>query len=614
MTPRRSLAGCKSGGLEVLYTISNIINTTQDRAKVLKAIMREVVKLTRATSGSIAMLNPHRGILAIETAINIPAKSWKGLKLQLGVGVTGWAAYKGETVRVDDVFRDPHYVAIKQTIRSELAVPMFLHRQVIGVINVDSTRRGAFTEDDARLLQAVAEQAAKVIETARLYEEQKRHNRQMEALFEVGRQLSSPAPVDAVLQTVVREGRLLLKADVCAFVEYREDKDELAIRAQEGAAPSWLAADPITWRSSILGPVITHRAPLFLSELHEGHAFWGGVLAGGGDFRSLVAVPVVFQKTLLGVLVVLTSEPRSITEHETRLLTLLASQTAAALENARRLERIHATEDDLHRVERFSLMGSLAAEIAHEIRNPVTIINLIMDSLIETYRDNETTFHDLSLVREKVSRIDHIVEQTLAMARNPKARSFERQPIGPVVADVLLFLNYKVARRGIEVETLLPADLPELEMDRGQMQQVFLNLAMNAIEAMPDGGRLSITAERIHDVDLGDCVAVSVRDEGPGIARENVQALFEPFYTTRAEGTGLGLFITRKLVANHNGDVRVQSFQGKGSTFTVLLPVKPPEEKQTRNGEESALDSLIEGKAIHSQEVLPRAPANNSRR
>jgi GAF domain-containing protein len=361
VAPRQLLANRDAGGLEVLYKISNVINTTQDRAKVLKAIMREVVRLTRATSGSIAMLNAHRGILDIETAINIPAKTWKGLKLHLGVGVTGWAAYKGEAVRVDDVFRDSHYVAIKQSIRSELAVPMFLDGQVIGVINVDSTRRAAFTEEHTRLLQAVADQAAQVIATARLYEEQKRHNAQMEALFEVGRQLSSPAPVDAVLQTVVREGRALLKATVCAFVEYRSDKDELAIRAQDGATPSWLAANPIDWRSSLLGPVILHRAPLFLGDLRENGPFWGNQLPEGGGFRCLVAVPVQYQETLLGVLVVLTSEPRPVTEHEIRLLTLLASQTAAALENARSMERINDTEDSLHRVERFSLMGSLAA-------------------------------------------------------------------------------------------------------------------------------------------------------------------------------------------------------------------------------------------------------------
>lgn len=581
-------------GLEALYRISNIISTTLDRAQVLKAIVREVVKLTRASSGSIAMLDARRGILNIETAINIPARSWKRLKLQLGVGVTGWAAYKGEVVRVDDVRRDPRYVAIKLNVRSELAVPMKLHGQVIGVINVDSTRRGAFTEDHARLLQAVAEQAARVIETARLYDAQRKHNAQMEALLEVGRQLSSPAPMGSVLGTVAREGRRLLKAGACVFVEYFEERDEIAIAAQDGAAPSWLAANPIKWHGSLLGPVIRHRSPLFLTELRDRPALWGGALAESvEEFRSLVAVPVLYQESLLGVLLVLTTEPHQFTEQETRLLELLASQAAAALENARRLERIQETEDELHRVERFSLMGSLAAEIAHEIRNPVTIINLVLDSLIEESRGNAAVHGDLQLVREKVSRIDTIVEQTLAMARNPRRRQFRRAPIGPVIRDVLLFLDYKVARRGIAVEVDLAEDLPEIAMDSGQMQQVFLNLALNAIEAMPTGGRLTIVGERVVDGELGECLAVSVRDTGPGIARENVTALFEPYYTTRPEGTGLGLFITRKLVANHRGDVRVRSMPGKGATFTVLLPLAAAEEPADANAPGQDHSSLI---------------------
>ena len=116
------------------------------------------------------------------------------------------------------------------------------------------------------------------------------------------------------------------------------------------------------------------------------------------------------------------------------------------------------------------------------------------------------------------------------------------------------------------------------------------------VMGVPEGGRITLKAELLADENLGECVAVSVRDEGPGIARENIQALFEPFYTTRPEGTGLGLFITRKLVANHHGDVRVRSFQGKGSTFTVLLPVEFPQEDGKDGGRDQALDALLERK------------------
>lgn len=561
--------------LEVLYKISNIINTTLDRQEVLRAVLKEVVRLTGATSGSISRLDPERGILDIETAINIPARAWKRLKLHLGVGVTGWVAYKGEPLRVNDVRRDTHYVSIKSDVRSELAVPMLIRGKVIGVINVDSTRKGAFTEDDERLLTAVAEQSAKVIETARLHEALKSYSSQMEAVFEIGRRLASPVPVESVLSLVVEEGRRLLGVDVCAFVELEPgDPPTLAMRAQAGATGSWQELPQLRARDSLLASVVRQRAAVSIHDLRNRAPFWGGHLPKDEDYRSLLGVPVVYQDEMLGVLVVLTGLPRQFNEFERNLLQLLADQAAASISSARRQDRMLSLEETLHRAERFSLLGTMAAELAHEIRNPVTIINLLLDSIAEQSAENPTVSGDLAIVREKVDRIARIVDQALDVARN-REPEFEPVSINALVEDALLFLHYKLAKRRVEASARLTPDLPQVEAVRGHLQQVLLNVLMNALEAAPAGtGKIAVRTEREYREELGDCIALSVSDNGPGIPRAEADSLFEPFFTTRPGGTGLGLFISRKLIAGHGGDIEFRSRPGRGSTFTVLIPLE----------------------------------------
>ena len=213
--------------LEILYRISNLINTTVDRKKVLNGIMKEVVRVTDATSGSISMFDREQGVLVIETAIGIPKSKWQNLKLHLGVGVTGWAAYEGKSILVDDVRRDLRYVALKRDIRSELAVPMFLKRHMVGVINVDSTRGSAFTEEHRQLLSIIAEQAARVIETSQLYERLEDHTHQITSLFNLNRLISEQATPDQLHRKITDEAHTLLGWDSTLLFPVSESGTEL---------------------------------------------------------------------------------------------------------------------------------------------------------------------------------------------------------------------------------------------------------------------------------------------------------------------------------------------------------------------------------------------------
>jgi len=190
--------------LNLLYQVSNVIHSTLEPHKALQLIVDEAVQLMRASSGSVALLNPTTGFLEIEAARGLPPAASK-LKLKLGEGVTGWVARAGKPARVGDVSKDPRYVMVRRNVRSELAVPLEVNGVVRGVLNVDSDRLNAFTAEHQELLQELGAQAAKVIHNTWLYEQLRLKARLFESLVSVGQAINSTLNLDDALQVITRE-------------------------------------------------------------------------------------------------------------------------------------------------------------------------------------------------------------------------------------------------------------------------------------------------------------------------------------------------------------------------------------------------------------------------
>ncbi len=227
--------------------------------------------------------------------------------------------------------------------------------------------------------------------------------------------------------------------------------------------------------------------------------------------------------------------------------------------------------DELRRAERLAAVGRISAQITHEIRNPLNAIGLNAELLAEELEDAQAPAEARQLVvaiSREVDRLNGVAEEYLRFARLPRP-SLGRHDLNELVGSLLDFLAPELQAAGVEVvRELAPAALP-LRADEGQLRAVFLNLVRNSREAMPGGGRLTVRTRR-----GGEAVEAEVADTGGGIPPEDLTRIFEPFYSTKERGTGLGLAFVLQVVKEHGGTVRCESAAGRGTTFTLRLPAE----------------------------------------
>jgi len=251
---------------------------------------------------------------------------------------------------------------------------------------------------------------------------------------------------------------------------------------------------------------------------------------------------------------------------------------AARLKLVAETERTMDLQQQLRHAETLAVAGKLATGIAHEIGTPLNIISGRAEFLLHTLPQVDRRREELAIIIAQIDRISVIIRSLLDIVRPVKP---DIQPVAlpGVVERLLPLLRHAARRHGVVLDATLPRDLPPIRVDPNQLQQVLINLIMNAVQAAEPGGRVRLTAARADEGGrLG--VAISVRDTGGGIAPEILPRIFEPFFTTKpaGQGTGLGLAICRDIVKEHGGEIRVDSQPGQGTMVMVWLPEANPSE------------------------------------
>lgn len=247
------------------------------------------------------------------------------------------------------------------------------------------------------------------------------------------------------------------------------------------------------------------------------------------------------------------------------------------------IDRLHRTQ--MSRAEHLATLGELATGLAHEIRNPLAGIAGVIDIVARDLPAASPARAVVKDVRQEISQINHIITDLLQTAR-PHPPEIRRSNLNTTVEHAVMLARQQALSKPIQVEFRANESLPEVEHDSNQIHQVMLNLLLNAIQAIDGPGKVTIELGQQHDF-----VAVTVSDTGRGIPPEHLPNIFRPFYTTKGNGTGLGLSLVRRIVEDHLGHIEVASAAGAGSKFTVLLPVRRRSAELTPAGLELSADS-----------------------
>jgi signal transduction histidine kinase len=554
--------------LKLLYQVGSVIHSTLESQPALALIAREAARLMHASSCSVVLVNPTTGFLEIQAAEGLSPVA-TGLKLRVGEGLTGWVAQKGLPARVGDVTQDKRYIMLRPEVRSELAVPLEVNGEVRGVLNVDSDRVEAFTADDQELLETLAIQAARVIQNTWLYEQLRLKARLLESLASVSRTINSALNLDEVLQTITRDAAELMQAKMCSLMMLDDTGSWLDLRASHGAGEAYLRKPRLSVGESLLGAVVRRRKPIQVDNVQTSAGYQNVEVARQEGLVSLLSAPLLFSGEAIGTLNIYTAAPYKFSNEEIRILTAFAELSAIAIEKARLYERLVDAEEQMRQNEKLSALGLLAAEVAHEIRNPLTVMKMLYHSLDLNFPKSDPRAEDARLMGEKIEHLNKIVERILDFARTTEPK-LDPVDLNAVIEELSLLVRHKLANQGVLLQPQLQTALPNVLGDAMQLEQAFLNLILNAAEAMPDGGTLTVTTRT--EISDGP-VLVEFADTGEGMSEEQCSKAFRSVLnTTKAKGTGLGLAIVGRTIETHGGELNIQSQRGRGTTITISFP------------------------------------------
>lgn len=299
-------------------------------------------------------------------------------------------------------------------------------------------------------------------------------------------------------------------------------------------------------------------------------------------------VPILLNSTLLGCFgLVGQLDRQGYTSGDLELLDMVAAETAIALENARLYEALRRSQEVVRRAERLSALGTLAAGIAHEIRNPLVSIQTFLQLAPERMNDEGFMSEFLKLSEAEVRRIADLISDLLSLARSSD-RSVQEVDLNDSVGAVVRLLAGQARSRGVEVEWQNRAGGARVWVDPDQLRQVLMNLVLNAIEASSSGGRVTVVTRWVRVGAVGFW-QVEVKDEGPGVPLDLQEEIFTPFFTTKVSGTGLGLAIAHQIAAENGGFISLESEEGQGSRFLLHLPVV---EREVADNEETAVERM----------------------
>ena len=567
-----------------------------DLQSVLETLVENAVRLAVATWGHIYRFDG--AVFRTVADYGMPSEVrdfWQQTPLRPGRGSgSGRAALERRTIHIPDVLADPDYELAEeqkqQGVRSLLCVPVLSGSSLIGVFALLRTEVRPFTDKEIELVTTFADQAAIAIENSRLLSELQartaeltRSVGELTALGEVSQALSSTLDVEAVLDTIVSRASQMAGAAGCSIYEYDEAAEQFELRAThnyDAAFVEALRAAPLRKGEGLMGRAAEMREPIQIPDITEPGVYQSSVrdtLIRFG-YRALLSVPLLREDHIIGSLSFNRKAPGEFPAAVVDVLKTFATQSALAIQNARLFREIADKSRQLEAASQHK--SEFLANMSHELRTPLNAIigfsEVLAQGMFGDINEKQTEYlHDiLESGRHLLSLINDILDLSKIEAGRMELERADFD-LPSAIENALVLVRERAIRRGIRLGSTIDKRLGMISGDERKVKQVLLNLLSNALKFTPEGGQIDVAA-RLQD----DVAEVSVADTGVGIAPEDQETVFEEFRQVgtadkKAEGTGLGLTLSRKFIELHGGKIWVQSKLGRGSTFTFTLPVSP---------------------------------------
>lgn len=453
---------------------------------------------------------------------------------------------------------------------------------VTGMKSVEDTTRGlAIGADDYVSKPFKAEElVARVkamLRVRAMEQELLQHTRELATLNEINKAITSSLDLDQILSQAMHGIQRILHVEAGSLLLLDEESGLLEFKKILRGSQERIVGFKLRLGEGIASYVVREGGPLLVLDVQHDPRFCPRI-----DevlhfvTRSVLCVPLKVKDKVIGAIEVINKLNGQFDENDLWLLNYMAGSVAIALENARLYtelsdfaRELEKSQAQLVRAEKLAAMGRLAASIAHEINNPLQAIHNCLHLTLKKPLNEEKKKRYLGMAQEEVERLITIVQRMLEFYR-PSREGMAPTDIHTIIENVLALSSKRLQHGKITVAKKLTRDLPSVNAVSDQLKQVFLNIVINAIEAMPQGGELCVKTKLSDD---GDGLSVAFTDTGVGLSEKDQENIFEPFFTTKATGTGLGLSVSYGIIERHGGRIEVQSELGKGSTFTVHLPL-----------------------------------------
>jgi len=626
--------------LSALYEVSRALVSTLDLQTLLDLLARSAAEAVGARGCILRLLNSDTGVLEIKASYGLVQEPGRDTTLRLGESVAGKVAAEGKPILITDIYEHPDFLnATGAVVNSLVCVPLVAKDKVIGTLALyDKEKYGrmgeqTFTEDDLHLLSTLATQASMAVENAVVYEkaeyfavQNERRAKELAFLYYMANSMRSTLKLDKLLHIILTAMTMGSGMGFNRAMLFLVNERTKSLQGMLGVGPSssWEAGEiwsrlsgktvPLTdWTVSDSEMAAQKEAPfnrmvksLRVSYEEDQTVFAAAIrdkssvnvldaeadpLAGPEIMaligaRSFAAVPLVAKDRVISLVVVdnkFTGKP--ITHDDLKLLAMFANQAGLAMESAMAYSTLEQAnrelkemQDRLIQSEKMAALGEMAASIAHEIKNPLTVIGGFAARLAKKQGEGDEGRY-ARIIRDEAKRLEKILENVLDFSREKKPCK-ELANLNTVCEETLSLYKDDLAEKGIALNVeLLPA-MGEMLMDPRQIKQALINVLSNSEQAMEDvRGEAALT---IKTGLTNGWATVEVADTGGGISPEVLENIFNPFFTTKDRGTGLGLAITNKIIKNHGGEIEVVNKEGAGVTFVIRLPYRQEDAQQVK--------------------------------